>query len=276
MKKIIVPTDFSTAANEAVQYATQLAFFFKCDVELVHVLNPATDLNTGYMIDPGIETVKRKKLKALTEEVSKQIAETLPSEISVMSSFYLGFPIEEIINLSKSQDSLIVVGATGESGVMGRVFGSIPSHLARRAHAPVLIIPKGVKFSVYKEIAYASAEANLDHAISKMIKQFVMVFNARLHCVHIGKDEQYPEWQMEAIFGNNQNNGTPELIKKNLDRVDVVSALNHYCDENDVDMLIMATKHRRFWDSIIHTSMTREMALDPHLPLLVFHDRDKL
>jgi len=271
MNKIIVPTDFSTASNRAVQYATSLAFYFRCDVELVHVLNPATDLSNGYKIEPGIETIKRQKLKSLAKEAAKA---DLPPEVQVMSSFYLGFPIEEIINLSKSKDSLIVVGATGETGALDRMFGSVPSNLARRAHSPVLIVPGNATFEAYGDIAYASAEANLDHQVSSMIKDFVSAFKARLHCVHIGKEDVYPDWQMEAIFGSGEN--APELIKKSLERKDVVSALNNYCSANDIQLLIMATKQRKFWDAIIHTSMTREMALDPKLPLLVFHEEDKL
>ncbi len=273
IKKIIVPTDFSETADTAAKFAVQLAYRFGVDVELVHVLNPATDLNNGYMIDPGIETVKRSKLTDLTAQIGDE-SQVEGGKVSVMSSFHLGFPIEEIVNISKEQEALIVVGATGESGVMDRVFGSIPVHLARRAHSPVLIIPRDAIFRGFSEIAYASAEAALDLKISDMLLDFANIFEARLHAVHIGKEDEYPIWEMEVVFKGQKN--PREIIKKNVDRLDVVSALNQYCGANDIDLLIMATKHRKFWDSIIHTSMTREMALDPHLPLLVFHDDDAL
>ena len=274
MKKIVVPTDFSDSAQTATNFAIGLAFHLKVDVELVHILNPATDLNNGYMIDPGIENVRRDRLREITAEANNQISEELAGEIVVMSSFHLGFPIEEIVNISKSQDALIVVGATGESGVMDRVFGSIPAHLARRAHSPVLIIPKNVKFKGFNEIAYASAEPALDKKISAMLFRFIDVFSARLHAVHIGKEDNYPIWKIdEAVLGVSAPSA---ILKKNIDRVDVVTALNQYCLGHKIDLLIMATKHRKFWDSIIHTSMTREMALEPHLPLLVFHDDDTM
>ena len=105
MKKIIVPTDFSSGADAAVKYAIQLAFFLKADVELVHVLNPATDLNTGYMIDPGIETVKRNKLKAITDDAKAMLTEKMAEEVKIFSSFILGFPIEEVVSLSNCRRS---------------------------------------------------------------------------------------------------------------------------------------------------------------------------
>ncbi|NND05594.1 MAG: universal stress protein [Saprospiraceae bacterium] len=272
MKKIVVPTDFSDSAQTATTFAVNLAFHLKVDVELVHILNPATDLNTGYMIDPGIEKVRRDQLEDATRAVKEKLSGELADEIVIMSSFHLGFPIEEIVNISKGQDALIVVGATGESGVMDRVFGSIPVHLARRAYSPVLIVPNNVKFDGFSEIAYASAEPALDRKVAAMLFRFVDVFDARLHAVHIGKEDNYPIWHIdEAVPGVA---APPTVLKKNIDRVDVISALNQYCSEEQIDLLIMSTRHRKFWDSIIHTSMTREMALEPHLPLLVFHEHD--
>lgn len=270
MKKIIVPTDFSSGADAAVKYAVQLAFFLKCDVELVHVLNPATDLNTGYMIDPGIETVKRKKLTATTDAVREMLTDKMADEVKVFSSFILGFPIEEIVSLSQSNGAMIVVGARGESGVLDRMFGSIPSHLVKKASAPVLIVPEDATFTPLSVLVYASSETDLDYKISGHIKQLVQAFNARLHTIHIGKE--YPEWQMEAVFAKVATE--KPVIIKNIDKEDVVSGLNTYCEEVNADLLMMSTRHRGFWDSLVHTSVTREMALEPHRPLLVFHESD--
>ncbi|MCB0688460.1 MAG: universal stress protein [Saprospiraceae bacterium] len=265
--KIIVPTDFSKTAENATRYAIEIAKQLGGTVELVHVLNPATDLNTGYMIDPGIETVKRNKLQQIAEETSKE------SGVSIGSKFILGFPIEELTRLSEDQEVLLVVGATGESDILENVFGSVASHLARRSKAPVLIVPKGATFSPFKEVVYASNDASMDYRISSLVKNFVSLYDSRLHCVHIGDDDQYPEWQMDAIFGEAE--GTPRLKKEHLREANVVEGLNHYCETEDADLLIMTTQERNFWRTIVHTSVTKEMALHPHLPLLVLHDERK-
>lgn len=265
--KIIVPTDFSKTAENAARYGVELARYLGGGLELVHVLNPATDLNTGYMIDPGIETVKRKKLQEFCEKLEQE------SGIKVGSRFILGFPIEELTRLSAEPDVLMVVGATGESDILEKVFGSVASHVARKSAAPVLIIPKEASFVPFKEVVYASNDAGMDYRISSLVKNFIAHFECRLHSVHIGKDDQYPEWQMQAIFG--ESNGIPEFKTKHLDEDDVVEALNHYCEEEDADLLILTTQQRNFWRTVVHTSITKEMALRPHLPLLVLHDEKK-
>jgi len=265
--KIVVPTDFSKTAENAAKYGAELAKFLGGGLEVVHVLNPATDLNTGYMIDPGIESVKREKL----QDFCGQMAEN--SGVNVTSKFILGFPIEEITQLSEESDVLLVVGATGESDLLEKVFGSVASHLARRSKAPVLIVPKGATFHPFKEVVYASNDAGMDYRISSLVKNFVSQFKSRLHSVHIGQNDQYPKWQMQAIFGETE--AVPELKIKHLQEANVVEGLNHYCEKEKADLLILTTQERSFWRTIVHSSITKEMALHPHLPLLVLHDGRK-
>lgn len=265
--KIIIPTDFSKTAENAAAYGAELAKYLGGGLDMVHVLNPATDLNTGYMIDPGIESVKRKKL----EEFSQQVAEQ--SGVNTTSKFILGFPIEELTQLSEESDVLMVVGATGESDILEKVFGSVASHLARRSKAPVLIVPKELKFKPFKEVVYASNDAGMDYRISALVKNFVSHFDCRLHCVHIGKDDKYPDWQMQAIFGESE--AVPRLEKAHLQESDVVEGLNRYCEKVGADLLILTTQQRNFWRTIVHTSITKEMSLNPHIPLLVLHDEKK-
>ena len=265
--KIIVPTDFSKTAENAARYGAQLARYLGGGLELVHVLNPATDLNNGYMIDPGIETIKREKFKELCEKLGSEIG------VTVNSKFILGFPVEELTRLSTESDVLFVVGSTGESDILEKVFGSVASHLARKSEAPVLIVPKETSFAPFKEVVYASNDAGMDYRISSLVKSFVSHFQCRLHNVHIGKDEKYPEWQMQAIFG--ESNEAIDFKTKHLEEPDVVNGLNKYCEEEQADLLILTTRQRNFWRSIVHTSITKEMALRPHRPLLVLHDENK-
>lgn len=265
--KILIPTDFSKTAENAAAYGAELAKFLGGGLEIVHVLNPATDLNTGYMIDPGIETLKRKKLEDFSQEVAEK------SGVSTSAKFVLGFPIEELTHLSEESDVLMVVGATGESDILESVFGSVASHLARRSKAPVLIVPKDLRFKPFKEVVYASNDAGMDYRISSLVKNFVSFFDCRLHCVHIGDDDKYPDWQMQAIFGESEE--VPRLEKAHLRETNVVEGLNRYCDEVGADLLILTTQERTFWRTIVHTSVTKEMSLHPHLPLLVLHDEKK-
>jgi hypothetical protein len=41
-----------------------------------------------------------------------------------------------------------------------------------------------------------------------------------------------------------------------------------------MDLMIAITHHRRFWDDLIHYSVTKELAWHTYLPILCFHSDD--
>ncbi|MDH3650079.1 MAG: universal stress protein [Saprospiraceae bacterium] len=275
MKKIIVPTDFSENAGNAGQYAIKLSQYFNCEVTLLHIFHPAVDINTGYFLDPEIETKKRNMLTEQVKELNQSMQGEVVTSAKINSQFAMGFPIEEIVRLSEEAECMIVMGATGETGMFGKVFGSISSAVARMAHCPVLLVPSGKSFRPYEQIMYASNESRFDEKIALIIKQFVSTFDAKLHCIHVDKGaDYYPDWEMKGLFG--QNGYDVHLVEANIPETNIAKGLNQYASDKEIDLLIMGTRHRNFWENLVHTSVTKKMALHPQLPLLVFHAGDKL
>ena len=54
----------------------------------------------------------------------------------------------------------------------------------------------------------------------------------------------------------------------------VWEGLNRYAEDNDVDQLVMVTKHRKFWENMLHKSITRQVAVHSKLPILILHVDD--
>ena len=57
---------------------------------------------------------------------------------------------------------------------------------------------------------------------------------------------------------------------------DVVEQLNEYALFNNIDLIILVTHQRSFWESILHKSITRKALLGAGLPLLVMHSDDDM
>ncbi len=73
MKTILVPTDFSNAAEKACEYAANLATAFKARVILLHAYSFSA-AGTYVMIDVNDMVLKRARtaLKTQQEEISRQ------------------------------------------------------------------------------------------------------------------------------------------------------------------------------------------------------------
>ena len=54
----------------------------------------------------------------------------------------------------------------------------------------------------------------------------------------------------------------------------VWEGLNRYAGDHEVDLFVMVTMHRKFWENIVHRSMTRQMAIHSKIPILVLYSDD--
>ena len=115
-RKIIVPVDFSQPSINAAQYAIGLANTCGSEIEIVHAYHPTpVQVNGTVWIDPEAEKTFREQFEA---NVSK-LQEANPG-VTINSDFIYGFPVDELINLSKKEDTkFIVMGSTGENNTIG-------------------------------------------------------------------------------------------------------------------------------------------------------------
>ena len=51
----------------------------------------------------------------------------------------------------------------------------------------------------------------------------------------------------------------------------VAEGLNDYAVRHRIDLIVMARPNRDFWENIFHKSVTKAMALNTKLPILIFH-----
>src|ERR1700733_3729234 len=123
VRKILVPTDFSDTANQAVRYAARMAEKLSAKLFLFNVnesslmINSDEALSLDYKI---IENEIRQSLNALALTLKKNF--TLP-EIEIRSN--VGFFIPEIEEEVKKENiDLVIMGTTGASVLKQFFFGT--------------------------------------------------------------------------------------------------------------------------------------------------------
>jgi nucleotide-binding universal stress UspA family protein len=141
---ILVPTDFSETARDALRAARDLAKDTQARLTIAHVIPDAWQqawvVETRNRIDmAGMERAWREgaetQLKALVD------AEGLGGG-SVSTVVLVGAPHLAITEYADShQVDLMVVGTHGHGPIRRFVLGSVAERLIRAAHRPVLAIP---------------------------------------------------------------------------------------------------------------------------------------
>lgn len=141
-ERILVPTDFSPNAEEAVRYAAELARRFEAPLTLVHVYDV-----TPYVLPEAVPLYDTSQLGQLREEFQKQLS-ALRQRVEqsgvkqVEARLLQGSPTVEIPRFAEEQGfGLIVVGTHGRTGLAHLLLGSVAEKVVRKSPCPVLTVP---------------------------------------------------------------------------------------------------------------------------------------
>ena len=146
-KRILVPTDFSEGAEQALKYAVRFNGLYHAEIFLLHVLNLpeyVSPLSAKAEIDSEVaddvlEAAKKRALEKL-EDIVRRLADKKPA---IITSLSIGVPFEEIVKFSAERDvDLIVMSTHGRTGLGRILLGSTTERVISHAGAacPVLVL----------------------------------------------------------------------------------------------------------------------------------------
>ena len=142
VKTILVPTDFSDDAANALSTAVELARLFGARIVVVHAYHVDIPMTTpmagGYTLPPGFYEELRSQATARVEEVAKEVADqgVEASGVALSES-----PSSAVVAYAESLSAdLIVMGTRGRTGLKHVVLGSVAERVVRTAPCPVLTV----------------------------------------------------------------------------------------------------------------------------------------
>lgn len=275
MKSILIPTDFSTNAKNAFYYAAHLAKYIGVDeLKLAHVFLPQADTAEYPTFVPPIEEFLKIREQMLDQFCLECQKTADVAGIKLSKELWIGFPVEEIVRKSGEAD-LIVMGSTGEGGIFNKLFGSISTGVARKAHVPVILVPQDAPFKPIKNILYAANYESVDDDFLEALSFFNRYINATVHFVHVRtQGSEAFEKTKQEIFEELFEAGNPAFAFEieEVQGKDVAEALAAYLEGHFIDLMVLVTKHRHFIDQLLHRSLTKQMVFHTEVPLLVLPD----
>lgn len=139
IRKILLPTDFSPASEQAADAAVALAKRYDADITLLHVYTvPAFSFPDGVYLAPVVQAVE---LSASAQRGLDVVAGKLRERgAKVQAVLREGGPEEEILAMAKDFD-LVVMGTHARRGFTRVLLGSVADAVIRAGVAPVLVVP---------------------------------------------------------------------------------------------------------------------------------------
>ncbi|OYU97006.1 MAG: hypothetical protein CFE21_01580 [Bacteroidetes bacterium B1(2017)] len=269
ISKIVIPTDFSAPALQAMQYAILLAKKMNAGLNILHI-------NQVAMVDATIpaETYQLfvKEIEDQTTFQFNELEKTLKDSglVYSMHSRY-GFVAEEICDFAlKHEADLIVMGTTGASGAAEVLFGSNAASVVAKTHVPVMVIPKEIKYKELERIVYATDYNEPEFPAMLRLVYFAEQYDCPLDVLHVKSDsDKYFNAENNFFKKNHDRISYPNINFVELEKGEVIPSINNYVDEMKVDLLVMAKHNRNFFDRLFHRSLSKQMAFHTHIPLLV-------
>ncbi len=185
MKRILVPTDFSNFAENALQVAASIAKKNNCEIFLLHLLELPHQMNVAVIGRSSIPEVMLFIQKA-NENLQKIKEQPYLDGISVHASIQFERAFSGVLSFNKKNGiDLIVMGSHGTSGIEEIIIGSNTEKIVRLSEIPVLVIKKNNPNFTFNNFVFASDfSEEIKKPFQKMV-EFAKIFNANLFLVTI-------------------------------------------------------------------------------------------
>jgi nucleotide-binding universal stress UspA family protein len=143
-KKILVPTDFSVYADNALKQALDIAKQNKSKIFLLHVIDDGFQQCTiDYCLDEGtVQGVLKESVKNAQEKLRQEVKKITDSaNLEIAYEAKRGIPSEEILKEQEEKKiDLIVIASHGKTGILKNLTGSVVDKVTKRAKCQILLV----------------------------------------------------------------------------------------------------------------------------------------
>ena len=270
MRLIIVPTDFSPIADNALKYGMDLASAMGASLMITHVYQLPISYTDVPIVTVSVEEIKRVSDEKLSE-LKHNIETITEGRLIVYTESRLGDVTDEIEKLTKTLHPFaVIMGTRGMSGA-GRFFlGSNSLSVINRITIPVYVIPPGVRFKPFKKIGLATDMRDVvDSTHVAPIRELVNFFNAELHVLNVDHERSRfrPETPQESLNLDVLLSGLNPVYDF-IESKDVNEGINEFAEKNNLDAVITLPKKHGLLQGLFQKSTTRELIHHTNVPLI--------
>jgi len=282
MKTILVPTDFSEQANNALDMAYEMAVIGNAELIILNVL----DMPGGHAYAPGgasfnvmggpamggeLDNVYLVELHNKTKEkLENIIKEPKYKNIKLSYRLQVGNPYHNISEEIVENDvDLVVMGTKGASGMEEMLIGSNTEKVVRLAKCPVLTVKNKVGVNNVKKIVFASSFTEAEDHVIEELKKLQKLLSAELHLLKVNTPNNFET-----------SRKIKQDVKNYIDKYDLQHASVNICndvveedgiiyfaEEIDADLIAMATHGRTGFMHLLSGSIAEDVVNHAQRPV---------
>lgn len=275
MKTIIIPTDYSPVATNALHFGIEMAKAINASVMLLHVYQVPVSFTDTPIVLVSVEDLRKnaeEKMRILREEVEHITS----GKIKVYTETRLGNIVDELMDITdKIKPFAVVMGSKGASGLEKALFGSTTLSAIRHLRAPVICVPPGRTWGTgIHKVGFACDFKNVVNTTpGAEITDFVNTFKAELHVLNVDYHNKHfsPDTpEQSALLHTLLENANP--VYHFIEHPDIEDGINEFAEKNNLDLIIAIPKKHKLLEGLFHASSTKQLVFHSHVPVLCVHE----
>lgn len=270
MKRILIPSDFSTNAELAAQYAISV---FGLDAEYT-LLNSFEVPHSGATMLISIADILQKDAEQLLDAQKEKLLAQFPN-LKLQTVSAMGQATASIKKHTlKGATDVVVMGTKGATGLKGILVGSVAANTMGELKCPVITVPESTKLVAPKKILFAAD----DHCLveGKLPEELVMLakkWGAEVLILNV-----VPPGEMKYVGNGKGEDRKPIGVFENVNHsihfisdADINSGIQSFMKDHQVDLLAMITRKNDLISNLFGLSNTKGMMMTASLPIMAFH-----
>ncbi|NAY92421.1 universal stress protein [Muricauda sp. JGD-17] len=261
MMHVVVPTDFTNNAYNALFYAAHLFKEQQCTFHVVHIYNEEGNAAYNQSME-GLEAIVHRLIRDVGKNKNHEL-----KKIALKAELIRGI----VDYLSHNKADIMVIGNKGKDEVKDILFGNNAMQLVREViQCPILVVPLEIDFKKVDKIAFIS---NYSQPISvdnvKALKWISSIAKAELVPMTIedGTENKTILDRKEAFLEEFSLDVSKEVVLPVFK--DKTKTILEFVDLWNIDMLCMVYYPHHFFLEFIGKGIIKELNIKLTVPFLI-------
>lgn len=275
MKKVLLPTDFSKNAYNAITYALRVYQNEACTFYLTHTFTPVVYYTEHLASDSsqiGLGDFHHlnaiEQLESLKKDLETKFKNPLHQFVTRAAFNQLVDEVQQMVE--EENINVIIMGTQGATGARELLFGSNTVHVIKKANCPVIAVPSLFEYENPKEILFPTDfEINFKE---KLLKELLHIGNehvSRVDVLHVSQGRE----PTTAQAANKQQ--LEQLLKPiahtfhQVPNNEIIAAINEFQLTTRINLLVMIKNKHSFLEQLFLKPIIKKLSFHVKIPFMV-------
>jgi nucleotide-binding universal stress UspA family protein len=280
MKNILLPTDFSKASINAIDYAVQLYMNEECTFYIINTYEPvalfaATTYGNSLSLDADLGELFKTKSEEHVIQTIDAVAAKYPDTKHIFKGISaFNILILEIEQLVKDYHiDIIVMGTNGASGLKEVFIGSQTMHVIKSTTVPVIGVPAAYSFKQPKDVLFTTDyKTDIHQKGLPLLDELCRKYISRIIFLNAYQGVNFTEKQVKNKEDLSTYFKQDAPLAQTTQGMDVLEAIEDFQSRHGIDLLVLIHNKHNFFENLLFKPVVQKVVYGSDIPFMILPD----